>query len=122
MEERRLQSPSRAKHLVTGSMLVLAGLILLGAGLSIWHVFRLWPLVILGIGLAGVAGACCPPRRRSALMTTAVGAWLLLNETTTVRYRDSWPLLLVAIGALIAWGAMMPAKTCPACEERHHAH
>jgi len=122
MEDRLLQSPTRVKHLVVGSTLVAAGLILFGAGLSIWHIFRLWPLIIVAGGVTGVASACCAPRRRSALMTTTIGVWLLLVETTTLRYSNSWPFLLIAVGGLIAWGALVPTRPCAACGGKHHDH
>jgi hypothetical protein len=34
------------------------------------------------------------------------GVWLLLNDLQVLRYRGSWPLLLVGFGSKIAWDAL----------------
>lgn len=119
MEERLTAQSARVNHLVFGGMLIVAGLLLFANGLSIWNLFTLWPLIVVGIGISSVMTACCMARLRSGVATAAIGLWLSLNELTSVRYRDSWPLLLVAIGGLIAWGAIVPGSRC---QEHGHDH
>lgn len=119
MEERLSTSPARGKELVFGGMLIAAGLILFANGLSIWGVFGLWPLIVVGIGLSTIVSACCMARLRSGVMTAVIGLWLSLNEFTAVRYRDSWPLLLVAVGGLMAWGAIAPGSRCEVHDHDH---
>jgi hypothetical protein len=36
-----------------------------------------------------------------------IGGWLLLNEMRVLRIRDSWPLLLVALGIHTMWKAIV---------------
>jgi hypothetical protein len=39
-----------------------------------------------------------------------IGVWLLLNEMRVLRFRDSWPLILVALGVHTMWKALRPAQ------------
>ena len=75
-------------------------------GLFGWQpTWSLWPLLIIGMGLARFS----TPRRdgsRDGGMLIAIGVWLLLNEMRILRFRDSWPLLLVAIGVHTMWKAV----------------
>jgi len=36
-----------------------------------------------------------------------IGGWLLLNEMRVLRFRDSWPLVLVALGVHTIWKAVV---------------
>jgi hypothetical protein len=120
MDAHLIDQRARLKHTVLGAMLIAAGLTLWFAGYSIWHVGELWPLLIVGIGVNGVLGACCLRQRRSGLWLLALGLWFALNQFTVLRYHDTWPLLLVAFGALIAWEGVAPAERCPRCKEGRH--
>ncbi len=112
------QSPTR--HLVFGLMLIVGGIVLTLNGLDIAYVFGLWPLILVGLGISRILDACCAERRRSGAWLLAIGSWCALNEFTALRYRDTWPLLLVAVGALIIWDAAVPASRCSLCAEGRH--
>jgi hypothetical protein len=120
-ERRTRRAPIR--HLVFGLMFIVGGSVLTLKGLDIAYVFGLWPLVLVGLGIDRILGGCCARRRRSGVWLLAIGSWLSLNAFTALRYRDTWPLLLVAVGALIVWDAVAPSgDRCPLCAEGRHAH
>jgi len=127
MEQLPVDQPDRraretsVRHVTFGVMLVVAGIILAVQQLDVFHVFALWPLLLVALGVTKIAGGCCVHRRRSGAWLVVIGLWLALNQMTALRYRDTWPLLLVAVGALIVWDAISPSDRCPLCSEGHHA-
>ena len=67
--------------------------------------WNLWPLLLIGFGLARFV----QPRQdgtREGGWFMFIGAWLLLNEMHVLRFRESWPLFLVAIGVQTMWKAV----------------
>ena len=94
---------------VIGLMIVGLGIILLfdQTGLFGWQPsWSVWPFLIIGFGLARFA-APRPDGSRDGGWLIFVGVWLLLNETQVLRFRDSWPLILVALGAHTMWKALV---------------
>ncbi len=119
--ERSGRAPLR--HLVFGLMLIVGGGVLTLNGRGIEYVFGLWPLIPLGLGVDRILGACCAHRRRGGLWLVAIGSWFSLNAFTSLRYRDTWPWLLLAVGVLIIWEAVAPSgERCSLCAEGGHAH
>jgi hypothetical protein len=116
-----LARQARVRHVVFGAMLIAGGLALFFHQRNIFHVFGLWPLLLVGFGLARILGGCCARERRDGIWLLAIGLWFALNEFTVLRYHDTWPLLLVAVGGLIVWDAVAPRDRCPLCAEGHHA-
>ena len=93
---------------VIGLMIVGLGVVLFvdQTGLLGWRPsWSLWPFLIIGIGLARFVTPR-PDGRREGGWLIFVGVWLLLNEMRILRYRDSWPLFLVAIGVHTMWKAI----------------
>ena len=117
----RLERQARIRHVTIGLLLVAAGVILVLHQLNIFYVFGLWPLLMVGLGLVKLLSGCCAHARRSGAWLLAIGLWFSLNEFTSLRYRDTWPLLLVVVGMLIVWDAVSPAARCSCCAEGHHA-
>lgn len=112
---------AQIRRVVVGLMFVAAGLLLFFDRRSIFEVFSLWPLVMVGFGVSKIAGACCANCRRSGFWLLGIGLWFTLNQFTSLGYHDTWPLLLVLVGALLMWDAVAPASRCEACTEGHHA-
>jgi hypothetical protein len=100
----------RAAGIVMGMTVAGLGVLLLldQTGLLGTHPrWSIWPFLLIAIGLARFA----TPRSdgsRQGLWLVVTGAWLLLNELRVLRFRDSWPLLLVAFGVLHIWKALRP--------------
>jgi len=116
-----LSRQARVRQVTFGGLFVAAGVILFLHQLDIFHVFGLWPLLLVGLGITKLLAGCCTHSRRAGAWLLVVGLWFSLNEFTSLRYHDTWPLLLVAVGALILWDAVSPSDCCPHCAEGHHA-
>jgi hypothetical protein len=109
--------PVDSGRMFIGGALVLAGGVLLAhqagwltvpLGLLWW---RLWPLAIVGIGLQHLVAA---KRERDGLWLVAIGLILLLCTCEVLRWREAWPLYIVAAGAQIIWREWSRPK-----EDRH---
>lgn len=105
-------APSR----VTGR--TIAGLILVALGvvftldnfgvIEAGEVFRYWPLLLVGAGLAKLAHARLPEQRVAGSIFVAAGIALLLRNFHVISFhvRDVWPLFLVFGGAFLVWGSL----------------
>lgn len=101
----------RSEGLVGGGILMLLGVLFLLDRLDLYEFRRVWtwwPLFPLGFGLARLAGAEDHRQRRSGAWLTAMGAWMLVNTQGWfgLHWGNSWPLLLIALGALMTWQAL----------------
>ena len=94
---------------VIGLLIVGMGMVLFldQTGLFGWRMsWSLWPFLIIGLGLARFSTPR-PDGTREGGWLIFIGAWLLLNEMGVLRFRDSWPLILVALGVHTMWKAIM---------------
>jgi hypothetical protein len=95
---------------------VVIGLLIAGLGVVLfldqtglfgWRMsWSLWPFLIIGLGLARFSTPR-PDGTREGGWLIFIGTWLLLNEMRVLRFRDSWPLVLVALGVHTIWKAVM---------------
>lgn len=95
-----------------------AGLVLAGIGcvffadqqgwLDAGRLNDYWPmiLVVLGFGRLFDGGR----RTRSGAVLLTLGLLLQLDQLRLLRFRESWPLVLVAAGVALAWGAFMSGR------------
>jgi hypothetical protein len=103
------ERPPNLEMLIAGALLSVAGLLLLldwagviaGAGFG-----SLWPLVLIGVGVSRLFPSEDGRSRRHGWVFVVVGAFLVLNGTRLLRFREFWPLLLVAIGLVMIWQAL----------------
>lgn len=94
---------------VIGLMIVGLGVVLFldQTGLFGWPLsWSLWPFLIIALGLARFSTPR-PDGTREGGWLIVIGTWLLLNEIHVLRFRDSWPLVLVALGVHTMWKAVM---------------
>ena len=94
-----------------------AGLVILALGtlallsnfgmVRIFNVWRLWPLILVAVGLAKLLQPRGAHGRFPGGVFLAIGLWLLLQNLGVWPYSlgDLWPLLVVALGAFLVWGA-----------------
>jgi hypothetical protein len=120
-----MEPQPRKGNLVIGTMLVAVGLwiALERSGAIHWGgMWSLWPVILGGIGLAKfVQSPPGEPREGLVFMTAAV--WLLVSEAGWISIEDSWPIMVIAVGLIIAfnggirrrwYGPEAPAQPEPA--------
>src|SRR5688572_15670958 len=94
----------RKGNIVIGAMLILVGLALTldRAGILSWSgQWTLWPLILCGIGVARFVGSPAGEPKQGLLFLTG-GLWLLLGEAGFISPADSWPILVIVLGLIIA--------------------
>jgi hypothetical protein len=121
---------------------VLFGLLMMAAGVVLWldqlevieirSVFRYWPAVLIILGLGSITAAREKRDVGGGAVMIVVGSWILActQHWLGLTFRNSWPLINVAIGLGMIFGALFPTapkskvKTdanASAGEEAHHA-
>lgn len=70
------------------------------SGLDVHGLFHLWPLIVIGIGVARLVGAETAKQRSGGLLLVALGCWFLINTLRIygLDWGESWPLLLILLG------------------------
>jgi len=91
-----------------GAFLVLGGVALLldhMGYISVDRLWRFWPLLLV---CAGIPNVMSRERRLWGILLITGGALLQLNELGLAHFRwnDIWPILLIATGLMLMWGAM----------------
>lgn len=118
MNDSTNDSDTRRERARGGSLV--AGLILIGLGLCFlflnfgWIDFDFpwswWPLVLVAIGGGRLVSAGDDDERRGGAWLVLIGVWLLINVQGWfgLSWHNSWPLVLVAAGLMIAWKGWSP--------------
>ncbi len=95
----------QASQLTTGVLVISIGVLLLAGQLDVsWHFSRLWPVILIVIGLGRYLGTDAAGRRGSGFWFLFVGAIFLLNNYRVFRLHDSWPLFIIAAGVMMMVG------------------
>ena len=63
---------------------------------------NIWPAVLIGLGLVRIAFPRTDGHRDGGWMVF-IGLVLLMDQMRVLRFRESWPLFVVAIGINIVW-------------------
>lgn len=98
------ETSSRKSNIIVGAMLILIGVALTldRSGIFQWNnQWTLWPFILLGIGLARFVGSPAGEPKQG-LLFMALGGWLLLSDAGTISVEDSWPILVIVLGLIIA--------------------
>ena len=104
----------RAAGIGVGLTIAGLGILLLvdQTGLLGWHPrWSVWPFLLIVFGIARFAAPRPDGSRDGGSWLIVIGVWLLLNEMRVLRFRDSWPLILVAIGVHTMWKALRRGRT-----------
>jgi hypothetical protein len=119
---RTADAAGRFSQFVWGVTLIVIGLLLLliRTGVidvrmrDVWRTaFRFWPAALLLIGLASFLGPRRKDGRREGGWLIVVGILGMLNSLRFMRWSESWPLLIVAIGGSIALEALRERRAQP---------
>ena len=92
----------QAKQTTTGAVLIASGVLLFISQLDwgpVWSLGRLWPVVMVAVGLPGLLFGDKEGNRGGSLCVTLSGMIFFLHTLRILSLRDSWPLFIVAAGA-----------------------
>jgi hypothetical protein len=98
-------------HIVIGSFLVLAGaaLLLENVGvIDIGPVWRYWPLILIGLGIARIKGASTRNDQGAGIWLVLLGLWFAVSifRIGGLTFRDTWPALFIVIGVSMVWKSL----------------
>lgn len=106
MNDVKAVETSRGKgNIVIGVMLVLTGIAVMldRAGmLQMRNQWTLWPLIFGGIGLARFLQSV-PGAPKQGLLFLTAAAWLLMAEAGWISLAESWPIVIIALGLIVAF-------------------
>jgi len=108
--ETRLTSRRSSETLIISLVVIAVGVVLLLNQLALFphgFILYLWPVVFIAVGLVKVFAGSGGDRGLGVLFVL-VGVLLELNDLgiTHLRFRDLWPLLIVAVGVALLWNAL----------------
>jgi hypothetical protein len=103
---------------VFGATIAVVGVLLLldRTGALPWpgH-WGIWPLLLIGYGLSRMVQSRYEAPR--GLFPLALGVWFFGGQARWWSLRETWPLLLVALGLGIAWSAYVGSEPVMAADE-----
>ncbi len=70
------------------------------SGFEIHGLFHLWPLIVIGFGVARLVSGGSTKERSSGLFLVFLGSWFLINTLHIygLDWGESWPILLILLG------------------------
>jgi len=91
--------------LIGGTVVAIVGIVFLLSNtgmLSVGHLFRFWPMILV---IAGLAALASPQGRVKGAILIVIGALLELDALGIAHFQWSslWPLAMIGAGALIIW-------------------
>lgn len=103
-------------HIVIGSFLLLAGaaLLLENVGvIDIGPVWRFWPLILIGLGIARIRGASTRNDQGAGLWLVLLGLWFAVSifQIGGLTFHDTWPALFIVIGVSMIWKSLPAIPT-----------
>lgn len=112
--DRLMHSSERTTLMALGFICVVTGGLLLFERSQVNGV-RLWPMILVVVGLVSI-GSAPPEERDEALWLFGTGCWLLASTLAPVFFRGMGPLMMVGAGlATFRWAL----KAAPAQEGPH---
>ena len=102
---------AQRKQIKIGAVLIAIGMMLVANRLQLPWVWRLWPAVLIVVGVPKLLAADVDTRARG-VWVTSIGAILILHTLGAASLRFTWPLFLVPLGLalLLATGASATKK------------
>src|SRR3954467_15974214 len=92
--------------LVTGLIAIAAGVLLMLDHFNIIHAFnffRLWPLILVGIGVGGLFGEDARRKLVGNAILILAGILFLLEEFHYLAWGQVWPVFLIGMGIVLVY-------------------
>ena len=104
-----------AMFILMGVLGVLNNIDVINIG-SIWN---FWPVIFLFIGISKFANATSPFERPEGLFWICLSAYFFVSifHLGGLHYRDAWPIILIGVGASMAWKALIRTSESPKTKE-----
>ncbi|WP_338844558.1 hypothetical protein V8J88_13025 [Massilia sp. W12] len=101
---KKRQAQHMAHHLALGIFLLLFGALALLKQQDLLYIGPLWhfaPLVLVALGMAKMLAQPTPGRLADGLFMICIGVWLsaCLMRYAGLSFANSWPVVLIAVGA-----------------------
>jgi len=119
--------PVGRKQVTTGLLLVASGTLLLLVQrdvVELESVWRYWPVALIVVGIIKLVAPGQGRDLPNGTLETLAGLWFLACNLNWLgfTYRETWPLVLVAIGLSQAVKALQPGRAAvPPLKEDGHA-
>jgi hypothetical protein len=112
-------------QLLVGGLLILAGLALLLENqdiIDVGPIWRYWPLLVIGFGIAKLFRADTREEQGSGLWILIIGLWFLVSVLRLwgLSFHETWPAVFIAFGASMLWKSLPPMA--PHDSEKENAH
>jgi Na+-transporting methylmalonyl-CoA/oxaloacetate decarboxylase beta subunit len=113
-------------NVTIGLVMIAAGIVLVldhlgvvqNGGFGLW-----WPVLVMAIGLGKILSPLPERDAGEGVMLVLLGVWFLsaVHHWLGLTWRNSWPLIFVAMGAKTVFRALMPPSPKAAAQEEFHA-
>lgn len=108
MQRRRYRFSHSGKHLFSGILFVMIGLVFLLGNLGfvdVDKILRFWPVILIALGVFRLVESGDHFGESSGIFWIVVGSLFLLGSLGILRVamRDLWPVVMIGIGALMLW-------------------
>jgi hypothetical protein len=93
--------------LIAGIALLLDNFAILN-GVSVW---KLWPVILIAIGIGRLLDARSTGEYQKGFWLLFIGSWFLVSELHIfgLNYHNSWPILLIGVGIGMLWKSIYPS-------------
>ena len=116
---------SFSAHIVVGSLLLLAGAALLLENFGVTEIgplWRFWPLILIGLGIARISNAASRREEGAGIWLLLLGIWFTISifHVGGLTFSDTWPAIFIALGVSMIWKSLPGVPTMH--QEKEHAH
>lgn len=112
-------------QLLVGALLIIAGLALLLENqeiIDVGPIWRYWPLLVIGFGVAKLFRADTREEQASGVWILILGLWFLVSVLRLwgLSFHETWPAVFIAFGASMLWKSLPPMASHDAEKENAH--
>lgn len=114
--ERRARCYTPGRHLFSGMIFVIIGVVFLLGNMGVLEVdriLRFWPVILIALGAFRLIESGDDFGESSGIFWIIIGGFLLLGTMGILRvaFRELWPIVLIGFGALMLWRASLSKRS-----------